>query len=405
MKLELRPHDDHGPSRVVDTLAEQILAKAPLLALERVRQRFEGAVVRPAQHPTAPAVVEQRVDRLLQHPLLVADDHIRRLELDQLFQAIVPVDDPAVEVVEIGSREAAAIEGHERAQLRWNDRNHIENHPFRTIGRLPERPDDLQALGILELLLHRVFLAHLHPQPVRQVVDVGPLEQLLDRLGAHLGPKLRTVVLERLPVLLLREKLMRLVLAVTGVDNHERLEVENAFEIAEGNVEEVPNPARKPLEEPDVADRGGQRDVPEPLASDFGLGDLDAALVTDDTPVLHALVLAAQALPVGHRTEDLGAEQPVPFRLERPIVDGLGLGDFTMRPGSDGLRRGEADPDGVEIGRQRTAVRETGSHGFSCPERSRLLLRLVENGDRIGLLRLRRLRRRLLDAGFHRGHR
>src|SRR5437667_3724279 len=37
-------------------------------------------------------------------------------------------------------------------------------------------------------------------------------------------------------------------------------------------------------------------------------------------------------LPVLHRTEDALAEQPVPLRLERAVVDGLGLGHLAPRP-------------------------------------------------------------------------
>jgi hypothetical protein len=52
---------------------------------------------------------------------------------------------------------------------------------------------------------------------------------------------------------------------------------------------------------------------------------LDAALVADDAAVLHALVLAAQALPVGDGSEDARAEQAIALRLEGAVVDGLGL--------------------------------------------------------------------------------
>jgi hypothetical protein len=50
--------------------------------------------------------------------------------------------------------------------------------------------------------------------------------------------------------------------------------------------------------------------------------------------VLHALVLAAQALVVLDRPEDAGAEQAVPLRLEGAVVDGLGLLDLAERPAS-----------------------------------------------------------------------
>src|SRR5262249_62055815 len=106
---------------------------------------------------------------------------------------------------------------------------------------------------------------------------------------------------------------------------------------------------RPALEEPDVAHRAGELDVTHPLAAHLGLRHLDAALVADHPAVLHALVLAAQALPVGDRPEDLGAEETVPLRLEGPVVDRLRLGDLAVRPGPDLLRARETDPDGVEV--------------------------------------------------------
>jgi hypothetical protein len=75
--------------------------------------------------------------------------------------------------------------------------------------------------------------------------------------------------------------------------------------------------------------------VAQALAADFGERDFHAALVADHAAVLHALVLAAEALPVGYRAKDAGAEQAVALRLEGAVVDGLGLGDFAMRPAPD----------------------------------------------------------------------
>ena len=84
------------------------------------------------------------------------------------------------------------------------------------------------------------------------------------------------------------------------------------------------------------------------LAPHAGQRHLDTALFADDALVLHALVLAAQALVVLRRTEDAGAEQAVALRLEGPVVDGLGLLDLTERPRADLFRRGERDTDLVE---------------------------------------------------------
>ena len=89
VQAQLGPDHDHRAARVVDALAEQVLAEAAGLALQHVRERLERALRRPGDHAAAPAVVEQRVDRLLQHPHLVADDHVRRVQLLQALQRLL----------------------------------------------------------------------------------------------------------------------------------------------------------------------------------------------------------------------------------------------------------------------------------------------------------------------------
>src|SRR5207247_1127293 len=126
-------------------------------------------------------------------------------------------------------------------------------------------------------------------------------------------------------------------------------EVEDLLELLGSDVEEVPDPARDALEEPDVRDRRREVDVPHPLTADLGARHLDAAALTDDALVADALVLAAVALPVLGRTEDALAEQTVLLGLERPVVDRLRLGDLARRPAADLLRRRESDPDRVEL--------------------------------------------------------
>ena len=146
MQLELRTHDDDRTARIVDALAEQVLAEPALLALEHVGERLQRTLVGARDDAAAAAVVEQRVDRLLQHALLVADDDVRRAQLDQPLQAVVAVDDAAVEIVQVRGREAAAVERNERAQVRRDHRNDGQDHPLGLVARLHEGLDDLQAL-------------------------------------------------------------------------------------------------------------------------------------------------------------------------------------------------------------------------------------------------------------------
>ena len=75
--LQLGTDDDNGTAGVVDTLAQQVLTEAALLALEHIGKGLEGAVVGAGHGTAAAAVVDQGVHGLLQHTLLVADDDVR----------------------------------------------------------------------------------------------------------------------------------------------------------------------------------------------------------------------------------------------------------------------------------------------------------------------------------------
>jgi len=79
-----------------------------------------------------------------------------------------------------------------------------------------------------------------------------------------------------------------------------------------------------------------------------GAGDLDAAALADDALEAHPLVLAAVALPVPRGTEDLLAEQAILLRLQRPVVDGLGLLDLAVAPLTDVISSSQTDTQLVE---------------------------------------------------------
>ena len=130
--------------------------------------------------------------------------------------------------------------------------------------------------------------------------------------------------------------------AVTRVDvdggDHVGREVDDLLEVLRGQVQQVAQARRDALEVPDVGHGRGELDVAHALAAHLGAGHLDAAALADDALEAHALVLAAVALPVPGGPEDLLAEQAVLLRLERAVVDRLGLLDLTVGPGADVAR-------------------------------------------------------------------
>jgi hypothetical protein len=360
---ELRADHDHRPAGVVHALAEEVLAEPPLLPLEHVAQGLQRAVRVAPDGVGLPGVVEQRVDGLLEHPLLVAEDDLRGLDVDEPLEPVVPDDHAAVEVVEVGGREAAALERDERAELRGDDRDHPHHHPLRPVVHLPlglpEALDHVQPLERVGLPLLGGLGLGLEAELAREPLEVLPLEEGLHGVAADLGDELLGVLVgeavvvladlvEDVVILVLGEELALLDPEPAGgarLDDDVGLVVDDPVEVLRPHPQEVPDLVRHALEVPDVDDGDGEGDVPHPLTADLLLGHLDAAAVADDALVADPLVLAAVALPVLDRAEDLLAEQPVLLRLERAVVDGLRLEHLAVAPLEDRLGGGEADGD------------------------------------------------------------
>src|SRR6476469_8242499 len=184
VQLELRADDDDRTAGVVDALAQQVLTETTLLALEHVGQRLERTVAGARDRAATTAVVEEAVDGLLEHALLVVDDDLGGTEVEEALQAVVAVDDAPVEVVEVRGREAATVELHHGAQVRGDDRDRVEDHARRVVRRHLEGVDDLESLDGTGLLLALAGGDDLLEE-VRLRVEVEGLEALLDRRGAH----------------------------------------------------------------------------------------------------------------------------------------------------------------------------------------------------------------------------
>src|SRR5436305_13117849 len=76
VQLERNVADNNGASRIIDALAEQIMAKTALFAAQRIGQAFQWLFVRADGGLAASCVVKERIDRLLQHPSLMIEDDL-----------------------------------------------------------------------------------------------------------------------------------------------------------------------------------------------------------------------------------------------------------------------------------------------------------------------------------------
>ena len=359
--LEIRADDDNASAGVVDTLAQQVLTEAALLALEHVAEGFERAGVGAGNGTAAAAVVDEGVHGLLQHALLIAHDDVGSVELHQPLQTVVAVDDAAVEVVEVGGRKAAAVQLDHGTDFRRDDREDGHDHPLRAVAALAEGLDDLEALDQLGLFL-AAGIFELFTQLLGQSVAVDLLEQLLNGLGADAGLKIVLIFLTHLAVFALGQDLAALERGEAGVDDNVVGKIQDLFQHTRGQIQHQAHAAGDALEVPDVADRGGKLDMAHALTAHLALGDLDAAAVADLALIADLLVLAAVAFPVLGGSENAFAVQAVTLGLEGTVVDGLGLFDLAVGPFEYLLRRGNADLNGIK----RCITHHSSSSAFSA---------------------------------------
>ena len=116
---------------------------------------MSGRLFGPVTGFAAAAVVDKGVNGFLKHTLFVADDDIRARESSiSFFKTVVSVDNAAVKVVQVAGGETAAVELNHRADIRRNDRNNVQNHPFGTCCRtVRKRFDHFKAFDQANLLL------------------------------------------------------------------------------------------------------------------------------------------------------------------------------------------------------------------------------------------------------------
>ncbi|MCY1220819.1 hypothetical protein D9M72_328490 [compost metagenome] len=349
MQTQGRTYGNYRTAGVVNTLTEQVLTEAALLTLDHVSQGLQRALVRAGDGTATAAVVQQGVDSFLQHALFVAHDDVRSGQVEQALQTVVTVDDATIQIVQVGSREATAIQRNQRTQVRRQHRQDSQHHPLGVVAGVLEGFHQLKALGQLLDLGFRVGLRNLFAQAADLVLQIDSVEQLANGLSTHAGIEVVTELFEGFEVLLVVQQLAFLQGGHARIDHYVALEIEHALDVTQGHVQQQADTGRQGLQEPDVSNGRSQLDVAHALAAHLGQGDFNAALLADHTAVLEALVLAAQALVVLHRAEDLGAEQAITLRLEGTVVDGLRLLHFTEGPGTDHLGRGQANTDGIEL--------------------------------------------------------
>ena len=134
------------------------------------------------------------------------------------LKAVVAVDDAAVQVVQVGRREAATVELHHRADVWRDDRDAVQDHAARAVGGVEERHDDAEPLERAGLLLALAAADRL-AERLGLGGEVEVLDERLQRLGAHAAGEVVAEAVAQLAVeLLVGDQLLGVELA-EGVEH------------------------------------------------------------------------------------------------------------------------------------------------------------------------------------------
>ena len=180
--------------------------------------------------------------------------------------------------------------------------------------------------------------------------QIDVFQKLLDSLAAHSGNEVFTILILSLTEFDFRQELSLFKRGLAWINDDVILVIDHALKLATGKVEHETDARRHALVKPDVGNRHCKVDVTHALAAHATQRDLDTATVADNILVLDTLVLSAGAFPIPGGTENTFAEQTTLFRLEGPIVDGLGILDLPFAPTTDGFRSCNGDSDLVKGG-------------------------------------------------------
>ena len=81
MQTQLWTNGNYRTARVINTFTQQVLTETTLLTFDHVSQRFQWTLVRTSDGTTATTVIQQRINRFLQHTLFVTYDDVRSIQL------------------------------------------------------------------------------------------------------------------------------------------------------------------------------------------------------------------------------------------------------------------------------------------------------------------------------------
>ena len=120
--------------------------------------------------PSPSSVFQKRVNGLLQHSLFIPDYYVGSAEFEELFQPVISVNYSSVKIVEVRGSKSPSIKRNKRPQIRRQNGNSGQNHPFGAVFGLAKRLAYSQPFCDTGFFDRRLGFFHAHPEFLGELV-------------------------------------------------------------------------------------------------------------------------------------------------------------------------------------------------------------------------------------------
>ena len=243
MQFEFRTDGNNRTTGVVNTLTKQVLTETTLLTFEHIGQRFKRTFVRTGNGTGTATIIKQSINRFLQHAFFVADDNIRRMQFHQSLQTVVAVDNPAIQIVQVRSCKPAAVQRNQRTQFRRNNRQNIQNHPFRFGVGINECLNDLQSLNQFLSLRFGSGIFQFLTNSLAFGFQINRGQNLFQSFGTDTGAeRIFAILVNGFLILFFTQKLINRKRCQTRFDNNVAFKIKHTFQSLHRNIGQNRNP-------------------------------------------------------------------------------------------------------------------------------------------------------------------
>ena len=178
----------------------------------------------------------------MEHTLFIADDDVGCADFLQFLEAVVAVDDSAIEVIEVTCCKTATVKLNHRTEIGRKDGKHVEDHPFRAVATETECFNDFKALHCAETLLSNAVFNDFF-EFLAVLVKVDFHKEFLDGFCTHTDTEslegFAVIFFHKFTVLSVRNNLFLCEFCdLACIEDDVVYKVKDLFKILRGNVKE-----------------------------------------------------------------------------------------------------------------------------------------------------------------------